>query len=228
MNPQQRLADLQSVLDELLTVLNDVVAFGEVLSDEFQGLLAQELGWLVDQIEQTSEQIKIESEEPQNIPPGALEEPISDNVNLLWILSGGQPNAFVSYLREFPEASFIRYLQDPNALAGLIQRLQQENPIERVMQSDGVDQSPLQSSNVWGFRFNPSTKKLRVRFNSGSVYEYDNVPDVIFNLFASGNAAAKTDGQNKWGRWWRGKNPSIGASLNQYIKAGGYNYRRIR
>ena len=34
--------------------------------------------------------------------------------------------------------------------------------------------------------------------------------------------------QNQYGRWWRGKNPSLGAALNQYIKAGNFNYRRLR
>ena len=31
-------------------------------------------------------------------------------------------------------------------------------------------------------------------------------------------AIAQTTGQNRHGAWWRMKNPSLGASVNQYLK----------
>jgi len=68
---------------------------------------------------------------------------------------------------------------------------------------------------------------MKVRFQGGAEYEYDGVPTNIYRAFSQGNAAAKTDGQNQYGKWWQGKNPSMGAAMNQYIKQGGFNYRRL-
>ncbi len=93
---------------------------------------------------------------------------------------------------------------------------------------DGIPHADLNSSNVWGANYDPKSGKMKVRFHGGSEYEYDGVPQAIFDAFIHGNADARTNGRNRYGRWWRGKNPSLGAALNQYIKAGGFNYRRIR
>lgn len=98
-------------------------------------------------------------------------------------------------------------------------------------------QPPLQeampSSNVEGFSYDDQNRRLYVRFlgkypdRNGPVYQYENVPEVIFNLFRSGAVPARTDGRNRWGRWWKGKVPSIGASLYSLVKTQGYNYRRV-
>lgn len=62
---------------------------------------------------------------------------------------------------------------------------------------------------------------------NGPVYGYEGVPKQIFNLFQKGAIPATTDGSNKWGSWWKGKTPSLGASLNALIKQGGYSYQRL-
>ena len=222
MNPEQEISSLEELLDQLIAGIQQIVESGEELSDEFQGMLASEISETMNRIDQLESELGGIEKEAQ------IQTPVSDNANLLWILSGGQPEDFVSYLQEFPDPSFANLLSNPNLLNSTIQQLQKTNPIDRVGIADGIPQASLQSSNVYGFRFNPRSKKLQVRFQGGSLYEYDNVPDQIFSLFSSGNAQAKTDGRNRYGKWWRGKKPSLGASLNQYIKQGGYNYRKLR
>ena len=89
------------------------------------------------------------------------------------------------------------------------------------------------SSNVEGFAYDPKTNKLLVRFlgkhpnRNGPIYGYDKVPPEIFDLLRKGAVPARTDGKNKWGKWWKGKVPSFGASVFTLIKNGGYNYRRM-
>jgi len=102
---------------------------------------------------------------------------------------------------------------------------------------NGPTQPPIEpgmpSSNVEGFARDENTGKLYVRFlgkhpnRMGPVYEYSGVPDSMYNLFRQGAVPARTNGQNKWGKWWKGKTPSMGASVNVLLKQGGFNYRRV-
>jgi hypothetical protein len=152
--------------------------------------------------------------------------------DLLWILSKGNPQAFVNYLRTFPGEGFQELVSDPNQLASVIERLNQEMPkAEPQIGSDGMEDALYQSSNVVAMKYDPQTQRMWVKFHGNTqepVYQYEGVPEVIFNLVQHGTAFAKTRGQNKWGSWWPMKNPSIGASINQYLKAGGYAYQRLR
>lgn len=94
-------------------------------------------------------------------------------------------------------------------------------------------QQAMPSSNVEGFAYDDKNGKLLVRFlgdypnKNGPIYSYGGVPKEIFNLFQTGAVPARTDGKNKWGKWWKGKVPSIGASLYTLIKSGGYPYQRM-
>jgi len=83
------------------------------------------------------------------------------------------------------------------------------------------------SSNIYGFRYDPSTRRMLVRFNSGSIYKYENVPPGVFRIFQQGAVPAKTNGENKYGKWWVGKQPSAGAAFFEMIKKGGYPYQRM-
>lgn len=91
----------------------------------------------------------------------------------------------------------------------------------------------MPSSNIHSFAYDKNSGKLYVKFqgdypsNNGNVYEYTGIPENIFSLFKKGAVPARTDGQNKWGKWWKGKVPSIGASLYTLIKEQGYQYRKI-
>lgn len=205
---------MNEIIDLLQSLMQQAASLSDELSDE-------EMSQILKIFQDTIEVIGSASNQVTEIE-------VPDNAKLLWHLSGGQPNAFVSYLREFPDPTLRQLLANPEQLAETIQNLQQNNPVDMTGSADGLPRADLNSSNVYGFRFDPNTKKMKVRFQSGSVYEYDGIPDLIFNLFSHGNAEARTSGKNKYGRWWRGKNPSLGAALNQYIKAGGYNYRRLK
>lgn len=93
---------------------------------------------------------------------------------------------------------------------------------------------PMPSSNVHSFGYDDKAQRLLVKFQgdfpqqNGPVYSYEGVPKVIFDMFQRGAIPARTDGQNKWGSWWKGKVPSLGASLYTLIKNGPYPYQRLR
>lgn len=117
-------------------------------------------------------------------------------------------------------------------VAGRIQELRSTEEAPPV-----APQGPIEpagpSSNVECFAYDPKTNKLMVRFlgehpnRNGPIYAYEGVPPVIFDLLRKGAVPARTDGKNKWGKWWKGKVPSLGASMFTLIKNGGYNYQRV-
>lgn len=110
---------------------------------------------------------------------------------------------------------------------------EESGPIQDAIPPQNDFQQPYQSSNVNSFSYDPDDGKLYVKFQgdypmqNGPVYEYEGVPEVIFNIFQKGAVSAKTTGQNKWGKWWEGKNPSLGASMYELIKLGGYPYKKV-
>lgn len=89
------------------------------------------------------------------------------------------------------------------------------------------------SSNVEGFAYDDKNEKLLVRFFGkwpnweGPIYSYDGVPPYIFEMIQRGLIPAKTNGENKWGKWWEGKVPSVGASVNNLLKNGPFPYQRL-
>lgn len=91
----------------------------------------------------------------------------------------------------------------------------------------------MPSSNVEGFAYDDKTGRLLVRFlgkhpdRNGPIYGYEGVPANIFDIFKKGAIPAKTNGKNKWGKWWQGKYPSMGAAMYHLIRAGGYPYQRL-
>lgn len=231
---EEELLNLESLLDELLRGIQDVLQSGETLSDEFQGLLAQELDSTTQRIDQLRESITNESEpsrEPFNRPPEPItpEQPPSTDSQLLWILAGQNEQAFLQYLTTYPTPATQQLLNNPGELNRIIEFLHAMMPPGGEPPSaDGIQHADLNSSNIYGFRYNPQSQKLKVRFQGGSVYEYDGVPENIFNAFRQGAASARTNGQNQYGRWWQGKNPSLGAAFWNYIRNSGFEYRRLR
>lgn len=152
------LRTLETLLQELLNGLQEVLQSGETLTDEFQLMLAEELNWLTDRIDE------------------------------LKIQTPSQP-------LDLKEA--------------------------------------MPSSNIGAYQYDEDNQKLFVQFlgkypnRQGPVYSYDNVPKVIFDLFKKGSVPARTDGKNQWGKWWKGKVPSIGASMYTLLKNGPYPYQRV-
>lgn len=161
MNPRQELQLLEQLLDELLRGIQDALQAGEILSDEFQGMLAQELDATTNRIDQLRAQI-----------------------------GGGG-------------------IQAPPIPLG------------------------MPSSNVAGSQYDPESGRMFVQFlgkhpnRQGQVYSYDGVPPVVAELIQSGAIPARTDGQNKWGKWWKGKVPSAGASVFTLLKQTGLPYQRL-
>lgn len=91
----------------------------------------------------------------------------------------------------------------------------------------------MPSSNVAGMKYDNKTHNLMVQFlgkypnRQGSVYQYPNVPPQIAELLQSGAIPARTNGQNKWGKWWKGKVPSAGASVFTLLKNRGAPFQKI-
>ena len=129
-------------------------------------------------------------------------------------------------------------LESQQALVGMLQNalhiIQQQGQQEPQMPAQ---QEPLTeampSSNVEGFAYDDKNNQLLVRFlgkhpnRNGPVYAYQGVPREIFDLFQKGAVPARTDGQNRWGKWWKGKVPSMGSSMYTLIKQQGYPYQKV-
>ncbi len=219
-------SELESLLKELLLGIQDTLASGEILSDDFQGLLAQTINNLTNRIDELSNQAQqepaIQPISSQNMPAGT---------DLLYILANGDIKAFVNYLRTYPGAGLAELANNPIRLAEVFQNLQQNIPISPPqIGSDGIPDASLQSSNVIGFSYNPQLQQLLVKFHGEPIepiYQYESVPPMIAELIMAGASQAKTKGQNKWGKWWPSKLPSLGSSVNTYLKQAGYNYKRI-
>lgn len=138
-------------------------------------------------------------------------------------------------INELDDETMLALADLLNAASERLMQLEQE-PVEGLEPSAGQQQNITQampSSNVEGFAYDDKTGRLLVRFlgehpnRNGPIYAYGGVPRKIFDLFQSGAIPARTDGKNKWGSWWKGKVPSIGASLYTLIKNEGYPYQRV-
>lgn len=217
LTPTEELRQLEDLVDQLVTIMQQSLESGEMFSDEFQGLLARNLEAGTERIQEIRQQLGQET--PATPPPDA---------QLLWYLSGQREDAFLEYLKNYPSPSTQNLLRNPSELERVIQYLHASDPSQRPQEVNGIQQSELNSSTVWGTAYDPRTQKMKIRFNGGSEYEYDGIPINIYNAVISGSAEAKTDGQNQYGKWWKFKSPSVGAALNQYVKASGFPYRKIR
>lgn len=212
MNPQQEINSLNAFIDELLDTLHVALDSGEQLSDELQGAIADELEQAYVRLDELNFQTSA-------APPA--------DAQLLWYLSGQNEQSFINYLRQYPSPQTAAILADKERLTKTIDYMQRIAPPQERQMIDGIQHADLNSSNIWGTAYNPQTRQMKVRFQGGAEYLYDKVPPNIYRAFSQGNADAKTKGKNQYGEWWVGKNPSLGAALNQYIKAGNFNYRRI-
>lgn len=233
MNPE--ISVLEELLEQLLRGIQETLQSGEILSDEFQGLLAQEISNTTNQIDQLRSQQAPQGREPFQGPniPTINEAPPTGPQQLLWILSGQNEDVFRQYLQTYPDPSFRQLLQNEGELERVIEHLHAMMPPGQPPEADGIQHADLNSSNIYGFRYDPQSKKLLVKFQGngasgqGPVYSFEGVPQQIYNTFASGAIPARTEGQNRWGRWWRGKQPSLGSSFFSLIRNGGYPYRRM-
>jgi len=82
------------------------------------------------------------------------------------------------------------------------------------------------SSNVNEMLYNDETEELVIKFNDGSYYTYYDVPNLLFRKIFQARVRAKTSGENRWGRWWVGKIPSVGAAVHKYLVNSGIRYEK--
>jgi hypothetical protein len=211
---------MDEILELLLRFMSQVSGSIDELDDQEAGQIAQFLNEALASIQQLNETGPA-PQKPQ-LPPG---------VELLWILSGNDPNAFVNYLRTYPGPGLKELAANPTQLANVIEQLQRFNPQREITEgADGIQNTMYPSSNVAGLKYNPNTHKLLVKFHGVEkepIYQYEGVPRQIFEFLRHGNAIAQTKGKNRWGEWWKGKSPSIGRGVVDYLIKSGYNYRRL-
>ena len=223
--------NLGVVMDELVQYLETLINYAQNNSGNLNAESQQALAGLISQIIEVTESQAREPFGGQPTPPQpepqGIGAPPSADAQLLWVLSGSQEDAFLQYLQEYQTPETQALLRNPAELERVVQFLHAMMPMGRQPVVDGMQHADLNSSTIWGHQYDPSTGKMKVRFQGGAEYEYDGIPANIYRAFSDGSAAAKTDGQNQYGRWWQGKNPSLGAAMNQYIKQGGFPYRRL-
>ncbi len=216
---------------EILELITDLVSAvsqvqqEEDIDDALAGEIAQTLNNLLVRLESAEEQERVakQQEEQRAATPQAL----SNDAQLLWVLAGRNQDAFLQYLQTYSTRETQELLNDRNLLQSTIARLSRDMPQGEPQEVAGVKQADLQSSNIWGTAYDPRTSKMLVRFHGGGVYEYSGIPRGIYQAFVSGSASAKTKGKNKYGQWWVGKTPSLGAAMHEYIKRGNFPFRRL-
>ena len=71
-----------------------------------------------------------------------------------------------------------------------------------------MEREHVSSSNLKSIGYDPETQTLEIEFLNGGLYQYINVPERIYN----GLMAAS----------------SYGSYFDQFIKKGGYRYRKLR
>jgi hypothetical protein len=205
-------------MNELLASVSQLVDYIQSNGGNFNTEAQREISEFLSEVNQFIESYQEEPSIETNIPP---------NVGQIWNLSGGNEQAFTDYLRQIPDPALNSLLTNPTQLRSIIRRLQENQPQERSREVEGIPQAPLQSSNIWGMAYDQRNRKAYVKFQGDGVYEYDGIPPMIFELFRRGSVPAKTNGQNQFGKWWKGKNPSLGAAFFELIRNGGYPYQKI-
>ena len=84
----------------------------------------------------------------------------------------------------------------------------------------------IKSSNVRKIKYDDETRELVVQFNDRSIYTYYNIDFETYRNISTGNAAPRTSGENQYGKWEKGKKPSVGAGIHQYLIDKGVQYKR--
>lgn len=140
----------------------------------------------------------------------------------LWVNARGDPDIFRQWMLNNPDFNIRLIAENPSMMRNIIEQLQGMDIQEPEVSPKGVPNAPMGSSNVKGFGYDEKTGNLTVQFQgkdgNGGVYQYGGVPPFIAKAFMSGSASAKTDGENQFGSWWKGKNPSLGAAHWQFIR----------
>jgi hypothetical protein len=84
----------------------------------------------------------------------------------------------------------------------------------------------MPSSNVRAIMYNDETKDMFIQFQDKSIYTYYNVDFNLFLKVSNGEATCITSGESKYGSWYVGKNPSLGAATHKYLIKTGVKYKK--
>jgi hypothetical protein len=132
-----------------------------------------------------------------------------------------------SKLFDVPKGSWIAtfYVEDEayweeNIVSGKYSGISLEGSFDTLMSADQTFKkwrSNPDSANVEKILYNDETKDLVLRFHGGATYTYPNIEFAEFRDIVEGNASCVTDGTSRWGSWYVGKNPSIGAAVHKYL-----------
>lgn len=121
----------------------------------------------------------------------------------------------------------IKQILEENKFLDEQEKLDKEGKFKPSEKSKDSLQADLKSSVIRFTDYNASDSIAKVVFNNGHTYIYKDVPLESYQKMVSGQTPAKTSGENQWGMWWVGKNPSLGAAFNEHIKKPGFAYKRI-
>jgi len=120
-----------------------------------------------------------------------------------------------------PQTTTVKEVQD--------RKQKDKETLDRIKPAKEVQErldKDLTSSVIRKTEYDPGKGSLKVVFNNNHTYSYEDVPEDVYNQLTEGAVAAKTKGENQFGRWWIGKKPSTGAAFNKLIKQGGYNFTK--
>ena len=73
------------------------------------------------------------------------------------------------------------------------------------------------SSNVKKIMYNDEIRQMVIQFHSGDLYTYYDIDFALFQEVMNGAGICRTEGSNRWGSWYVGKTPSVGAAVNQLL-----------
>lgn len=82
----------------------------------------------------------------------------------------------------------------------------------------------IRSSNVKRMVYDDTVDMLVIEFHDLSKYTYGGITLELFNKLTGGEAVCITSGKNKFGKWWVGKTPSVGAAVYQLLVKAGVDY----
>ena len=112
---------------------------------------------------------------------------------------------------------------------GRVQSVDHEKGIAKIkigkkVHSKGVDTlkkkdwNDLKSAPIEQFAYNEELQVPLIKFRKGPWYAYQGVDPKTFERFSKGQGTAKTEGEFAGLKWWKGKNPSIGAAFWKEIR----------
>jgi hypothetical protein len=87
--------------------------------------------------------------------------------------------------------------------------------------------APIESSTLRSLFYDPNEAYAQALFQSGAAYEYFGVPQEAVSKVMAGSDTTTTEGESAFRAFYRGKDPSVGAAFDEYIKKGGYEYAAI-